>query len=107
MLQVNIRSWTANKYTFLVDISNYNPDIILLNETSAFNNSIKVNGYYIIQSCKERFSGVAILIKLGLNFNILPTRDENTLAVKVMTSISPIIISTSYIPPRLQQTFRL
>ena len=83
VMQLNIQNWSTNRYAFMIDISNYNPDIISLNETSAINNYIKLRGYYTTQSCTGRFTGVAILIKLGLHFTIIPTNNEDTLAIKV------------------------
>ena len=63
ILQVNIRNWYTNKYKFEVDIHNYSPDVILLNETSSTDNQIKLKGYIVTQFCDELYSGVAILIK--------------------------------------------
>lgn len=100
ILQVNIRCWTNNRYLLSVDLCNYPPDVILLNETSATNNNIKLQGFTTIQKCEERFSGVAILVKNTLQFTSIPLPENNTLAIKLFTSIGPIIISTSYVPPR-------
>ena len=47
------------------------------------------------------FSGVAILIKYNIKYSEIPTTDQNTLAIRILTTIGPIIICTSYIPPRL------
>ena len=101
LLQLNIRNWRANKYNFSVELSNYSPDVILLNETSATApDEIKLYGYKVIQSCLEPFSGVAILIKYGLRFVPLYTKDPNTLAIKLYTSLGPVIVATTYSPPR-------
>ena len=101
VLQLNIRNWKTNKYLFSVDLSNYHPHVILLNETSCTENNIKLRGYYVIQNCTERFSGVAILIHNTVQFSIIPTKDKDTLSIKINTSLGPLIIATSYIPPRL------
>ena len=100
IVQLNIRNWNSNKYLFMVEMSQNSPDVILLNETSNINNNIKFFPYYTIQNCKEHFSGVAILIKKSLNYIQIPTRDENILAIKVLTSIGYILIATCYSPPR-------
>lgn len=63
IMQFNIRNWKSNKYLLQVDLCNYNPDIILLNETSNTEENIKIRGFYTFQCCKERYAGVAILIK--------------------------------------------
>ncbi|MEL7309653.1 MAG: endonuclease/exonuclease/phosphatase family protein, partial [Pseudomonadota bacterium] len=100
-MQLNIRNWYSNKYLLSVELGNCSPDVILLNETSAPNNDIKLRGYYVIQYCAERYSGVAILIKNSIQFSIIPININNTLAVKIYTSLGPLIICTSYIPPRI------
>lgn len=100
VLQVNIRNWYSNKYIFETDLANYPPDVILLNETSAVDNKIKLQGYYVSQICNEQFSGVAILVKNHLQFSLLHAKDNNTLAIKLITTLGPIIIATAYVPPR-------
>ena len=100
ILQLNIRNWNSCKYNFEADLHNYSPDVILLNETSSTNNQIKLKGYYVTQFCDVLYSGVAILIRDHLKFAILPTHTNDTLAIKLFTSLGPVIIATSYIPPR-------
>ena len=100
ILQLNIRNWYTNKYKLEVDIHNYSPDVILLNETSSTDNHIKLKGYMVTQYCNELYSGVAILVKNNIKFSLLPTRTNDTLAIKYYTTLGPIIICTSYIPPR-------
>ena len=57
ILQINIRNWKSNRYNFEVDIHNYSPDVILLNETCTTNNDIKLRGYKVSQYCDQRNSG--------------------------------------------------
>ena len=85
----------------MTDLPNYSPHIILLNETSCTNNNIKLQGYSVVQKCEEANSGVAILVRHHINYTLVNTKDTNTLAIKLYTTIGPIIISTSYIPPRI------
>ena len=100
---VNIRHWLSNRYLLATDIVNYQPDIILVNETNVVNAPIKLKGYYCFHSCKELHSGVAIFIKLNLTFHYLVINNNSdpfTLCVKVQTSLGPVLIATSYSPPR-------
>lgn len=101
ILQINIRSWKNNRYTLLTEMCNYNPDILLINETGndpAFR--IKMQGYTTIEKSEGKFSGVAILIKHSLSYENVITADMETLAIKLLTTFGPIIISTAYTPPR-------
>ena len=102
--QVNIRNWKKNKYPLSIDIHNYNPDVILLNETSTNPDlPIKLQGYQAVNKSNGPNSGVAILIRNSLQYQLICVTDKNTLAVKLNTTDGPIIICTSYCPPR--QTF--
>ena len=102
VLQINIKNWKKNKYFLQCELSNSNPDIILINETGEVpNNNLKLYGYRSITKSLGTFSGVAILIKYNIKYSEIPTTDQNTLAIRILTTIGPIIICTSYIPPRL------
>ena len=101
VMQLNIRNWKTSRYIFSCDFCNYSPDVILLNETSSVDNSIKLKGYYVVQSCLEQHSGVVILVRNTIKFNTLVTKDTNTFAIKILTTLGPLIIATCYIPPRL------
>ena len=85
------------------DITNYSPHVILINETNAVSKSIRLKGYYCLHSCPELHSGVAIFIKLGLQFHpivINNNSDPFALCIKLITSLGPILIATCYSPPR-------
>ena len=102
LLQINIRNWNKNRYLLQCELSNSNPDIILVNETGLVkNNRIKIQGYNSLSKSLSPYSGVAILIKHGILFTQIPTTDPNTIAIRTNTQIGPIIICTSYIPPRI------
>lgn len=81
-------------------LSDYSPQIIILNETSNTQNNIKLLNYYCIQHCSEPFSGVAILIRKNIQFTQIPTHDNSSIAIKILTSLGPLIIYTQYSPPR-------
>lgn len=100
ILHLNIKSWKNNKYLLQCNLSNYSPHIITLNETSNTELNIKLTNYFTIQKCDEQYSGVAILIHKSLCFVQIPTYDSLCLAVKIQTSLGPLIIYTHYSPPR-------
>ena len=102
--QLNIRCWNSLKYSLLVDLSNYQPDIILLNETGLPQLNIpNIRGYSTLSKSNGRFTGAAILIKQHLQYELLPVTDQNTVAIKLQSNLGPLIIATSYCAP--SQTF--
>ena len=101
IVQINIKNWFKNKYAFTIENSKYNTDIILLNETAVPSNvSIKLRGYHVIQKSHGLYRGVAIMIRNHIQYREIPVSDPDSLAVKIFTNLGPLIISTSYIPPR-------
>ena len=108
ILQSNIRNWKKNKYLLSVSLADSNPDVILLNETGINNEDrIKLYGYRAIEKNIEAFSGVAILIKNHIEYQEIYLKETNILAIKMSTTFGPIIISTAYVPPRIQTLPRL
>ena len=101
--QVNIRNFTKLQYTLATEISNYNPDVILLNET-ALNplSHPKIPGYKGVMKSHGQYSGVAIFIKIHLLYEYIHVDDDNSLAIKLMSEVGPIVIATNYCPPRQQ-----
>ena len=91
--QFNIRHWYRNRYTYEIDLCNFSPDILLLNETSCIEN----------KKCVGLYSGVAILVRNNVCHFELPSFEPNTLAIKVLTEFGPLVVVTMYVPPR--QTF--
>ena len=99
--QINVRNWKKIQYTISIDLPNYSPDILLLNETGLDPlDEPKLLGFNTICKSQGQFTGVAILIKKQLQFEIIPVEDDNTLAVKLNTDLGPLIVATSYCPPR-------
>ena len=99
--QLNIRCWNTLKYPLTVDISNYSPDLILLNETGLPALDIpNIQGYTSLSKSNGRYTGAAILIKHSLNYEIIPITDENTIAIKLQTELGPLVVATSYCAPR-------
>ena len=89
IVHCNIRSWKANRYAFLMEIQNYSPHVIMLNEISTHStDKMYVGGYNVIASHNGPNSGVAIFIKKCLQYELIPVQDINTLAIKIFTNTS-------------------
>ena len=102
VVQINIRNWKKNRYLLQCELANLHPDLILINEIGEiYDNSFKLLGYSSLCKSAGLYSGVGILVKRGLPYIEIPTTDLNTIAIKLYTVIGPIIIATSYIPPRI------
>ena len=99
VMQANIRNWASKRYTLECDLPNHNSDVILLNETSAVRTEVKLRGYRCIQKCSKLYAGITVLIRNSLPYTNLPTPDPNTIIIKISTSLGPLIVATSYIPP--------
>ena len=98
---INIRNWNKNKYPLSVDITNYNPEVILLNETGAASiQQLKLQGYNCTTTNNTAHHGATIFIKENIIYEVIPTYEEGTIAVKILTNFGYIIISTIYCPPR-------
>ena len=100
VLQINIKSFLVNKYLLNVEINNHQPDIVLLNETSKVYGKISIRGYKTIALNNELYDGIAILYKTQLNVEHLYFHNKDLLAIKLFTNFGPIIIATTYAPPR-------
>ena len=101
ILHINIRNWNKNKYTLSVEINNHNPEIILVNETGKANEKqLKLLGYEVLNVDNISNHGAAIFIKENINYELIRTKDEGTLAIKILTNFGHIVIATAYSPPR-------
>ena len=69
VIQINIRNFNKNKYPLSVEISNYQPEIILINETGEVKpENLKLRGYRSLGINNRAFDGIAIFIKYNLSF---------------------------------------
>ena len=99
--QVNIRNFKKNKYLLSADISQYNPDIILLNEVGKMDSlQLKLRGYKGSGINLEECDGVAIFTRYQLAVEHLFFVHNDIMAIKLTTNMGHIIIATSYSPPR-------
>lgn len=107
IMQHNVLSWTYQKrmeYGNLYRIQD--PDIILINEHGRKEDErIKLFQYNVYQKnhLNEHHAGVAIAVKRGIQHQILDDFDEDYLAIKVATTLGPLVIGTGYQPPRNHQ----
>ena len=110
IIQLNVLSWNniARRLWITQYLREKSPDIILLNSTSlvctAHNRNsltkIKLENYKSYHTKQDAQYGSAILVKKNLNHSIIPNLSDASIAVKVQTSVGPVIFLTAYIPPR-------
>ena len=101
VVQINIRSYNYNKYLLNLEINRCNADIILLNETGTiYNNNIKILGYNFIAINNTDKDGIAIIYKKDINIEHVYFENKDILAIKINSNFGPILIATTYSPPR-------
>ena len=111
IIQLNVLSWNnpARRLWISLYLNEKSPDIILLNSTSLVNtinnnsnnlSKIKLLCYKTYLTPQEVQSGSAILVKKNLDHCLITNLSSNSIAVKILTSIGPVIFFTTYIPPR-------
>ena len=99
-MQNNVRCFKNNKYALAIEAAHNNVDILLLNEISTPPNEyIKLRGFTTVLKAIGPNRGTAILVKTIIEFQEIPAKDPNTIAIKINTNLGPLIISTSYIAP--------
>ena len=111
IIQLNVLSWNniARRLWITLYLREKSPDIILLNSTSlvctAHNKNsltkIKLENYRTYLTKQDVQYGSAVLVKKNLNHSIIPNLSDASIAVKVQTSVGPVIFLTAYIPPRI------
>ena len=103
VLQHNVLHWRTHKEALTINYLQHNPDIILLNSHGLKTNEpLKIQGYntFKVNYTEEANDGSAILVKHNIQYKIIDNFDTDFLAVKLETDWGPIIISTTYLPPR-------
>ncbi len=79
------------------------PDIILINSHGLKSHeAFKIPGYKIhkINTSNSQGDGSGIAIKSDIPHKLQDDSDTDFLAVEVNTSLGPIILATTYLPPR-------
>lgn len=103
ILQHNVRHWNFKKYELSNIYKTIDPDIILINEHGQkIIEQMKIFNYDVYKSNKsgELNDGVALAIKKTIKHKLIDDFNEETLAIKLHTTIGEMIIGTSYLPPR-------
>ena len=103
IVQHNVLNWNTNKQSLLTNYLQTKPDIILINSHGLKNTEpLKIPGYkcHKVNSTETIYDGSAIAIKHDLQHKLIDTFDTDFLAVEVNTSLGPVIVATTYLPPR-------
>lgn len=104
IMQINVRGWASNKYSIGNVVNNLGIDVVLINEHGIRGcQSLRLYNYRVYRSNRldERSSGTAIAIRDSLVHRLVGDFESDLLAVKIETSIGPIVLATDYIPHRV------
>ncbi len=103
IIQHNVLNWKTNKYSLIPNYLSINPDIILISSHGLKSKEeLKIPGYKIhkINYSEEISDGSAIAMKYNTQHKLFDNFDTDFLAIENETSLGPIIIATTYLPPR-------
>lgn len=103
IIQHNVMNWRTNKHSLIDNYLEVSPDLILINSHGLKSNeSLKIPGYktYKVNYSEDLSDGSAIAIKYNIKHKLYDDYDTDVLAVEIETNLGPIIISTTYLPPR-------
>ena len=103
IIQHNVLNWKTNKQSLLINYKFNNPDIILINSHGLRSyEELKIPGYriYEINYSEEVSDGSAIVVKYNIKHKLYDDFDTDFLAVEIERNLGPIIIATTYLPPR-------
>lgn len=103
IIQHNVLHWKNNKESLITNYLETKPDIILTNSHGLKDtDSMKIPGYkcHKINTTQALHDGSAIAIKYNLQYKLLDNFETDFLAVEVNTTLGPVIIATTYLPPR-------
>ena len=103
VIQHNVLFWDSRKYDLINTYRQFDPDIILINSHGLRDEKrLKIPGFKTYQQnvSNELNDGVAIAVKSRMRHKVHDDFLSETLAVEVETPDGPLIIATSYLPPR-------
>ena len=103
IVQHNVAHWKPYRHHLSNTYKEIDPDIILLNSHGVKQqDTLKVYGYitYKINSSNEPNDGSAILIKTNIRHKIKDDFLTDTLQITIETTLGPINLATTYLPPR-------
>ena len=101
---LNVQHWTDDKNTALtLHLTKNEPDVLLFTSTSRLRDQthIKIPFYttHHTNKANELHAGTGIAIKKGIRFEIINFHHD-TIGAKIFTTQGPIVVMTSYSPPR-------
>ena len=103
VVQHNVLSWVSRKFDLSNTYRQLDADIILINSHGLRDdNRLKIPGYRTYQTnvANAVNDGVAIAVKSSIRHKVEDGFLSETLAIETDTNDGPILIATSYLPPR-------
>ena len=103
VIQHNVRKWSTNKHSLCQAYQTENAEIILINSHGARNNeTIKIYNYNIhqVNTINEIHNGVAMGIRRDIKYKLIDSFESDMFGITIETTLGPIHIVTTYIPPR-------
>ena len=104
VIQHSVLKWASVRANELFNIySALNPDVLLLNSTGRKEyERIKIFGFNVHQRNirNEDSAGIAVAIKKNIKYKIIDEAVQDVMAIEIETTTGPIVIGTSYVPPR-------
>ena len=98
-----MQHWKTRRDNLINCYTDLNPDIIIINSHGQKSNEeLRIQGYtiYKINSTEEVNDGSAIAVKENIQYKIYDDFITDLIAIEILTETGPIIIGTTYIPPR-------
>ena len=81
-----------------------NPEVILLNSVGKITEEkpIKIFGYNIHSRnyADEEHAGIAVAVRRDIKYQLMDDYMGDALPIKIETTQGPVIILTTYVPPR-------
>ena len=102
-MQHNVLNWKTNKQSLITNFLDTKPDIILLNSHGLKTSEpLKIPGYicHKINTDETVNDGSAIAVKYNIQHKLFDDFDTDFLAIEIHTTQGPLVIATTYLPPR-------
>ena len=102
IIQHNVLNWNSNKNSLIDNYLKILPDLILINSHGLKSTELKIPGY---KTCKLNYTesladGSVIAINYNNLHKLYDDFETDIPAVEIQTNLGPIIISSTYLPPR-------